>query len=199
MSPSRSNAKAPPLITIFRSIPPANWRTGKRVEEFIGDQQQRRIGQILDPVMENGVRHQGRLRVAKHRAGLDQMEGPAKPERRSTRKRIGRQCPAARPELGINGVARRARPPPAIGERGADHLAEQLADFGRGGEIARSAERIAGGVIMSVAGVHIGLDADPPSASMRSLSARSNGGHATLAGPAMGSTRTRRFFAVSIG
>src|SRR3546814_3417033 len=44
---------------------------------------------------------------------------------------------------------------PQVGDPDADHLAEHLADLGRGNEIARGAERVARRVIMRVRGGHI--------------------------------------------
>ncbi len=51
---------------------------------------------------------------------------------------------------------------PQVGEREADQLAEHLADFRRGGEIAARAERVAGGVIMGVGRTHILRQRDRP-------------------------------------
>ena len=86
---------------------------------------------------------------------------------------------------------------PAIGEAGADHFAEHLVYFGRGGEVAIGPERVAGGVIMRIAGGHIGFDADRPGEADPLLEVVAEA-QATLSVPAIGSMRTRRLAAVAI-
>ena len=122
----------------FRSIAADELPDRKRVEEFVGDQQQAAAsGKSSMLVMPIGVRHALRLLSRrKHRAGLDQMHfarearpaaAPAAHRRRASRARAQARHrphpPAPRPES-------------SIGQRGADHLAEHLADFRRGGEVA---------------------------------------------------------------
>ena len=144
------------------------------------------------------VGHRRFLNLAQHRAGLDQMRVAGKTRCAHRAQGIAGQRSAARPELGVDRVARRSGAFPAVGERGADDLAEHLADFRRRGEIAARAERIAGRVIISVAGLHIGLDGDRPFAPDAFAKRAFERRHATEAEPRVGSTRTRRFLAVSI-
>ena len=116
----------------------------------------------------------------------------ANPDARITRSASAASVPRPGPKLDIDGIRRRARTLPAIGERGADQLAEHLADFGRGGEVAAPRRTGRGSrnnkrcrrpyrprrVIGAVASDAL---------AQRPLERR----QATLAVPAVGSTRTR--------
>src|SRR5436190_2182687 len=126
------------------------------------------------------------------------MHLSAKTCRAQHAQRIGGERPPSRSQLNIDGVGRRACLSPAIGQRRADQLAKHLADFGRGGEIAPRAQGVARRVIISVAGFHIGFDADRPFGANSLVERALERRHATLAVPAAGSTRTRRRLAVSI-
>ena len=51
---------------------------------------------------------------------------------------------------------------PHIGQRRSDQLTEHLVNFGCSGQIAGGAQRVAGCVIIGVAGLHIGLNGQWP-------------------------------------
>ena len=105
---------------------------------------------------------------------------------------------AARPELGIDSLGRSPGAGPAVGQRRADDLAEHLADFRGGGEIARGSERVARRIIMRVAQVHVTLDADRSLPADLGEQVVAKARQATLSAPKVGSTRTRRLGAVTI-
>ena len=130
-----------------------------------------------------------KLRVGGHAAGTMHLELQSSG--------LGRILHAAGAEFCVDCGGGRARPRGAIGEAGADHLAEHLVTFGRGGEVAARAERIAGGVIMRVAQRHTGLDRERP-ASTDALLEVVGEAQATLSVPAIGSIRSRRPLAVTI-
>ena len=118
------------------------------VEEFVGDQQQRRLRQGRQRVMENGLRQQFCLRLPQCRTGLDQMDlafesGPAHDP-----KRIVRQRAATRAEFGIDGIRRLSGPCPDVGQGRPDQLAEHLVNFRRRDEVAAGSKRIARRVII---------------------------------------------------
>src|SRR4029079_18324212 len=106
--------------------------------------------------------------------------------------------PTAGPQLCVDACVRPARLSPRIGEASANQLAEHLADLGRRRKIADRAERIAGRVIVIVAGFHECFDAERPLGLDSIAECALERGHATEAVPAVDSTRTRRFFAVII-
>ena len=170
------------------------------IEKFIGDQQQRAIGRDRrEALMPFGVRVPLPLKVAQHRTGFDEMHLGLEPGLGHHAQRIGGERPAPRPKLDVDGIVRPARAVPAIGQRRADHLAEHLADFGRGGEIAGGAQRIAGRVIMRVGLAHEDVDADRPGgANQLAQPLGETRRQATLSVPAIGSTRCRRRSAVII-
>ncbi len=170
----------------------------KGVEEFVGDQQQRRVGEGRQRIVPSGLGNSLRLRLAEYWAGLDEMDRRSKSGRAHHAKSVRCERSPAGAEFDVNRVTRLAGTCPAIGEAGADKLAEHLADFRSGGEIPPRSQRVARCVIISVAGAHerldrhgtFGKDSVPERALQRS--------HETLAAPAVGSTRTRRPFAVHI-
>ena len=71
-------------------------------------------------------------------------------------------------------------------------------DFGRGNEVPTSAQRIAGRIIMRVGRGHIIVDTDRPFGGNSGRQQVADLAQATLAEPTVGSTRTRRLFAVAI-
>ena len=91
------------------------------------------------------------LRLLQRRADLDQMHDDARRGNPATtlaaRSASCIMRAAAGAELDDAHVFRRAHLPPDRRHPQPDHLAEHLADFGRGDEIAAGAERIAGDVI----------------------------------------------------
>jgi len=170
----------------------------KGVEEFVGDHQQGALRQFRQVLMPVRARNRFRLRFAEDGAGLDEMDGRIEARRADHPERVGGQGSAAGAELDVGNVAKLARSRPGVGETGADKLPEHLADLRRCREVAARAQRIAGRVIISVAGFHIGFDRDralgldsPPQGPLERC-------QETLADPSVGSTRTRRFLAVSI-
>ena len=202
----RMRARRPRPMT-RRSIPPTCWRTGSASRNSLATSSSGCAGKLVDRCRARWASGTA-CAAASRSTGLvsTKWTSPRKPAARSTRSASRGKRPAARPELGIDRVRRRARALPAIGERGADQLAEHLADLRRGREIAARAERVAGRVIISVAGFHIGLDGDRPFGRDALAKRPLERGHAHLplaeaqqrCVPTVGSTRTRRFFAVSI-
>src|SRR6185437_13365242 len=154
--------------------------------------------QVFDCVVPPRTGNRISLRLAKHRAGFDKVHIAREPGRAEHAQRIRRQRAPPRTEFRIDCVRRRAGPLPCVGKRGADHLAEHLADLRRRGEIAVGSEGIAGCIIISVARFHEGFDADRPLGLDAFAKRPLERSHAAEAVPATGSTRTRRFLAVNI-
>ncbi len=124
----------------------------QRVEELVGDNQQRGIvGQGRKIVVVVAIGKGLALDRAQRRRGLDEMHLRREFVARSGCQRISRKRPATRPQLDIVDALAAAHAHPQIGEPQADQLAEHLADFGRGDEIALIAERIAAGIVARVA------------------------------------------------
>ncbi len=129
----------------------------QRVQELVGQQQQRRLGQGLQPVMPAGARARQPFRLDRPqpRRGLDQVhpQRGAKIRRHPAHgaQRVRHQRAPPGPGLGQD---HRIRPPqqrPAHRRPGAQNLAEGLADLRRCGEIG---ERIALGIIGRVGPGH---------------------------------------------
>ena len=124
----------------------------QRVEELVGDQQQRTVRQRVDAVGETR-REVGRgggeaalLFLPQDRARLDEVEPQGAAEfgdgpRRA--QQIGHKRAAAGTEFGQDHRIGPSDALPAVDQASADQLAEYLADFGRGDEVAGSAERVA--------------------------------------------------------
>jgi hypothetical protein len=132
----------------------------QRVEEFVGDDEQRiavrQGGEAVVPARGEPLGLGG----AQDGAGLDQLDRRRQPGAAHRPQRILGQGAAPGPQLDIMRRHRAARAAPQVGEPDADQLAEHLADLGRGDEIAVRAERIAGRVIMRVRLGHIIGDLD---------------------------------------
>ena len=111
--------------------------------------------------------------------------------------RVDRERPATRPQFGVHGFLGLARAHPDVCERCTHHFPEHLRDFGCGREVALLAQRIARSVIMRVADRHIFVDPDA-ALGLDPRSQFSDETHATLSLPSVGSTRWRRFCAVSM-
>ncbi len=112
--------------------------------------------------MEDDLTERGLLHRAQTRAGFDQLDRDRiAPRRAHHAERVNGERTATGAKLGIADTLGPSRARPRLGQCGADQFAVHLADFGRRGEVARRAERVAGGVIIVVAGLHIGLDAEP--------------------------------------
>ena len=114
----------------------------QRVEEFVGDQQQRPVGQVVEI-----ARAQTALRREPLRLRRAQAPGSPRPDAAAARggnpgtaaaraQHIGHQRAAAGPQLDQEHRVGRAHPLPQIGAPQPDQLAENLADLGRGDEIA---------------------------------------------------------------
>ena len=161
-SPSRSNGETVrPAIVMRRSVPLDQLPDRQRVEEFVGDDDQRPSRQTRRSMSCHCASGNGlACACAQDRTGLDEMDAAAQSRPGHRAQRIGGERAAARAELDTS-----ARPDgsPARSHRsastGPDQLAEHLADLGRGGEVARRAERIARRVIMRVAAAMIRCDA----------------------------------------
>ncbi len=198
ISPSRSNA-SPGAATSDSPLDAADvlpdW---KRVEEFVGDEQQRPRGKLVDAVVPVGIGDGLLLELAQYGAGLDKMGLAAEAGGAQHAEGVRGEGSPARPQFDVNRIGRAPRTLPRIGEGGADHLAEHLADLRRGREVAARAERVARGVIICVAGFHEGFDGDRPFRRDPLPKRTLQRGHATEAVPTVGSTRTRRFAAVSM-
>ena len=150
VAPTHDDALAPAVLRCHILM------DGQRVEKFIGDDDQRQVvRQAVDLVMMLCVRQARRLRRAQRRARLDEVEAlRLAVEAGGGAQRVGGKRAAPRPQFDImKGGA--ARTGPQVGDPDADHFAEHLADFGRRGEIARGAERVARRVIMRVRRRHI--------------------------------------------
>ena len=149
----------------------------QRVEELVGHHQQRAVRQLFD------TRHPCRSRLAeasflfraKHRARLDQTnaQGAAKLRHNAGgAEQVAHQHAAAGPQLCQDYRIRPADPLPQLGAPQPDQLAENLADLGRGREIALRSDRAAPRVVPAFGIVqrhcHVGgnrqraLQANPP-------------------------------------
>ncbi len=124
----------------------------QRVEEFVGDQEQRQRRQVGGVVVpgDGATGSAACCRSRRCAEASTRCTCIAACEARHVRRgaqHIGHQGAAAGPELGQREGRRRALIQPGLRQAQPDQLAEHLADLGRGGEIAGSAEGIAGGVI----------------------------------------------------
>ena len=137
----------------------------QRIEKLIGDDQQRPVAwQGFNRIVEMRVLDTYTLLRAQHGAGFDEMRDGREAGLLHRAQRIGGQRTAPRPQLDIIGHLRLTCALPDIGQAQADHFAEHLAYFRRGGEIARCAQRIAHGVILRVGLRHIMRQGDWPAA-----------------------------------
>ena len=140
------------------------------VEKLVGDQVQRAVCRKIVERSMPGHRVTGEgglLAGHENRACLDQMEreglgaaaGP-----RDGAQGVGHQGAPARPQFGQHGIGGLPGGKPAGGMPQSDQLAEHLADFGRGGEVARRAQGITRGVIAVIwigqRGGHEAVDGD---------------------------------------
>lgn len=144
---------------------------GQGVEELVGDDEERRIGQALHRVVEDrrGRGQALRLKPAQNRAGLDEVEIEGGARRAQGSQGVGHQRAAAGAEFHEAGACRRAC---RLHRRehgaspGADQLAEHLADLRRGDEVAAAAEGIARGVVavarMPETERHVAIETDRP-------------------------------------
>ncbi len=141
----------------------------QRIEEFVGDDDQRPVGEFLNARCEEG-RVRGQLLLLyrpQMRARLDQHDvrrGEKIGRETGGAQRVGHQRAAAGAELGEHHARRAAHPPPGFHRPEADEFAEHLADLGGGDEIAGRAEGIAAHVIamlrIAEAGCHVVGDGD---------------------------------------
>ena len=129
----------------------------QRVEEFVGEDDAGPAGTSLSARARASARREAPACAAglpQRRADLDQMQHDRVAETAHTLRRAQRVLhhgAAAGPELDDAQVFRRAHLLPDRRHPQPDHLAEHLADFRRGDEIAAGAERIAVGVIAVLA------------------------------------------------
>ena len=110
-APSRSKARPPACDDDLALDAADDLPDRQRVEEFVGDEQQRALaGRSAMSSCQRPCRQPLGLRRAQRRAGLDEMRPRRrKPARAHRPQRIGGQRAAARAELGIDGVGRRCR------------------------------------------------------------------------------------------
>ena len=155
----RSLGKSEATVGVERDEPLGPFRVSahqlpdrQRVEELIGDHQQRPRRQRLDAVdkLRLGRGEPPLLLGAQHRACFDEIETQRAAERRHAgggAQQIGHQRAMPRTQLGQNDRIGPADTLPQIGAPQPDQLAEDLADLGRGDEIAGAPERIVAGVV----------------------------------------------------
>ena len=135
------------------------------VEKFVGDNDERAIvGQLIHPVvpLRRPARQPGPLDGTQHQAGFNHVQPCAANEAWQPTKqaqRISHQAAMAGAEFG-NVQRWFFGPQPQIADPAADHFAEHLADFRRGGEIA--AQWIFAAIIGRVAGRHPHIKAQWP-------------------------------------
>ena len=147
--------------------------------------------------MKQGFRQQLSLRGAEHWAVFDQVHITHETNPPQYPQRIAGQRSPPRSEFSIYGVRRPPCPRPNIGQRGPNQFPEHLMDFGRSRKITGGPQRVACCIIMGIGGSHIVVDADRTFGGDKGFQLLSEA-HATLAVPAVGSIRSRRFFAVAI-
>ena len=127
------------------------------IEELVGQQQQRGVGQGIQPVVPACLRpgQPFRLHGPQPRRGLDQVHTQSGPEIRrhpaDGAQRVRHQRAAARPGLRQHNRVGPAEQRPAYRRPGAEHFAEGLADLGGCREIG---ERVAVGVICRIGARH---------------------------------------------
>ena len=127
---------------------------GQGIDEFIGEHDERTVRQLIQrriPANRHPQPREERLRCASTMTGLVSMSATetAVEEFRHAApgaERIGHQGAAPRTKLGDGHGAWLAHRLPDGNRPKADQLAEDLADLGRGDEVARAADRLAGGV-----------------------------------------------------
>ena len=172
----------------------------QRVEELVGHHQHRAVRQLFD------TRHPCRLRMAeasllfraKHRAHLDQTDAQGAAKFRHSAggaQQVLHQHAAAGAQLCHDHRIRPADPLPQLSAPQPDQLAENLADLGRGREIARRSDRAAPRIVPGPGVVqrhgHIGRDsqwalgANPPGDLVGDLLAHSRAGTGARSAQAM--------------
>ena len=198
--PSPVSTNRRPSCVTRRSSSPTHCRTGSASKNSLATSSNGAPRQLLDAHRESWRRQRAPpAQRAAWRSSRRMPRRPAKPARRKHAQRIGGERSAPRPKLGINRVAGPSGAVPDIGQRGADHLAEHLADLGRGDEVARRPERVARAHnIRHWPRPYTRRAPIGPSAANPRLQPLGERVQATLADPNVGSTRTRRLFAVAI-
>src|SRR4051794_27523937 len=170
----------------------------QRIEELVGNQEERLRGKLVQIFVPVRTRQDLFLRAAKDGARLDEVHFTPKGGRAKDSQRVARKRPPPWSELGEYRVRGRSGTPPLIRNARADDFAEHLADFRRGREIAMLPERVTGRIIISVAALHERFDTDWPLGLYSVVKRPLQWSHETDAVPTVGSTRTRRRFAVHI-
>ncbi len=132
---------------------------GKGIEKLVGDDDERALRHILDAIVPLDRRRRAAqgllLHVAQAGTRLDQSDGDGFKEFRHAApgaQRVGHERAAPRSKLGDRDRFRRAHRLPDGDGPQPEQLAEDLADLGRGDEIALRADRMARGVIARIAG-----------------------------------------------
>ena len=139
----------------------------QRIEELVGDNQQRPFRQFLQSGQPDCIGHPKTVLLlgAQDRADLDEMEAERTAKFRECvggAQQIGSEDTTAGPELGEDHRIGAPHPLPCQRAPDPDQLAKNLTDLGRGDEIATGANRPPGRVI-AVLGIverhcHIGRD-----------------------------------------
>ena len=143
----------------------------KSVQELIGDHDRRTVGDVFqarrpghaNPAVEKKlVLHFGERRAHLHEPDVERGAELRHDARGA--ERVAHQRSASRSAFDEAHARRRSHAGPDLGRPEADQLAEHLGDFGRRGEVAGRAERIAVHVIaelgMSERDLHVLLDRD---------------------------------------
>jgi hypothetical protein len=124
----------------------------KRIEELVGDEQERaggHFGKVGMPAYRD-VGEALFLDRTQTLASLDEMDTHARVKSRDTPRcpqDVGEQSGAPRTELDQTKRRRLPQVQPGAGEPGAEHLAERLTDLRRRDEVAARSQRIAGAII----------------------------------------------------
>ncbi len=133
----------------------------QRIEEFIGDDQQRGIvGQGRQIMVVVATRKGLALDAAQRCRRFDEVDLRREIVAFGRSQRIPRQRAAPRPQFDIMDALAATHPDPQISKPQPDQFTEHLADLGRGDEIALFAQRIAAGIIARVAFADVVREAD---------------------------------------
>ena len=128
---------------------------GNSVEQLVGGEQDEAARHLVEGIvpvdLPDMCGQRLALEVAQLRAGLDHMHAHSGIEiggkAGDDAQHVGHHRAASRPDLDKADIARRPMPLPGMDHEHADHLAEELADFRRGDEIAALSEGLATAVI----------------------------------------------------
>ena len=128
---------------------------GDGIEKLVGDEQQEAVGDLLEALVPGDLELVGdqglALDLLQPLAGFDQMHArlfiKVRREARKHAQDIRHHRAAAGSDFRDRDRFRRSVPAPGLEQEHADEFAEQLADLGRGDEIAALSERLARAVV----------------------------------------------------